>query len=123
MQQFFEVEQEITPLFAAGSLAVSEPVFVLNETGQIGTEFDTAARIDQVVYLPLKKGATHADMEAMGLTVEDNMKVFRSTTATETFFADVVAIEEHDEEFDLDWVETPPMDQSPHDLLFADYEV
>ena len=135
MQQFIEVEQEITPLFAAGSLAGSEPVLVLNEAvpdtlgmepftlfeaGKAVTEFDTAAKIDQVIYIPLKKGATHADMEAMGLTIEDNMKTFRSTTATETFFADAADASEEEEEFDLAWVETLQIDRTPSDLLFVD---
>ncbi|MCL2304059.1 MAG: hypothetical protein FWC43_01800 [Planctomycetaceae bacterium] len=132
MQPFFEVEQEITPLFSAGSL-VSEPVFALDtpvagtfqsesfalfEAGEIVTKFDTAAEIDKIVYVPFKKGTTHADMEAMGLSVADNMKVFRSTTATETFFADVVS----EEDFDLAWAVTPQTDRA-HDLLFADYEL
>ena len=138
MQQLFEVEQETTPLFDAGSLVESGPVFViceavpdafvpesftLFETGEVVTEFDTAAEIDQVVYTPFKKGTTHADMEAMGLTVEDNMKTFRSTTATETFFADVACTSEEEEGFDFTWVEALPVDQTPCDLLFADYEL
>ena len=139
MQQLFEVEQEITPLFVAGLLTESGPVFVLGEatavpfetgsfvlsplaffeTEKIVTEFDTTAEIDRVVYIPFKKGATHADMNAMGLAVEDNMKTFRSTTATETFFADVASTSE-EEEFDLAWVETLQIDQTPSDLLFVD---
>ena len=120
MQQFVEV---ITPLFVAGPLVESGPVLVFNETGEAVTEFDTAAEIDQVVYTPFKKGTTHADMEAMGLTVEDNMKTFRSTTATETFFADAASTSEEEEEFDFAWVEALPVDQTPCDLLFADYEL
>jgi len=138
MQQLFEVEQETTPLFVAGSLVESGPVFVLNEAvpdafmpesftffeaGEAVTEFDTAAEIDRVVYVPLKKGITHADMEAMGLAVEDNMKTFRSTIATETFFADVACTNEEEEEFDFAWVEALPIDQTPCDLLFVDYEL
>ena len=134
MQQFIEVEQEITPLFVAGSLMESEPVFVLSEAvpdilgmepftlfeaGKAVTECDTSAKIDQIVYIPFKKGATHADMEAMGLTVEDNMKTFRSTTATETFFADAADASEEGE-FDLAWVETLQIDRTPSDLLFVD---
>ena len=123
MQQLFEVEQVITPLFVAGPLLESGPVFVHSETGEAVTEFDTVAEIDQVVYIPLQKGITHADMEAMGLAVEDNMKTFRSTIATETFFASTACTEEQEEEFDFAWVETLPIDKTPCDLLFTDYEL
>ena len=115
ISEFFEGGQEFAPVFVAGSFSWGEPMLVL-ETGELGTAFDTAAAIDRVMYVPLKKGMTHAEMEAMGLTVEDDMKTFRSTTATESFFA----AEEHGDELDFNWLETVQADQTPHDLLFAE---
>jgi len=132
MQQHFEGDQEITPVFAAGSHVCGEPVLAIGDkapdrfdsdpallldTGETVTTFDTTAEINQVVYAPLKKGVTHAEMESMGLAVEDSMKPFRSTIATETFFADVVS---EDDELDLDWIETPQTNCAACDLLFSE---
>ncbi len=132
----FDVERETTTSFTPGEMQGDDPVFALNENvpeelntesftllggGHVLTEHDTAEEIEQVVYVPLKKGATNADLDSMGLAVEDNMKTFRSTTATESFFADMVDPEELGDDFELAWLQAPKTDQSAHDLFFADF--
>jgi len=116
----FAVEPEFALNEAVPAAFESEP-FTLCETGETATTFDTTAEVGQVVYVPLKRGATHADMAAMGLAIEDNMKAFRSSTATETFFADVIAAEEGVEDCEFAWLETTPQtDQMLYDQLFAE---
>ncbi len=132
----FDVERETTTSFTPGEMQGDDPLFAVNETvpeqletesftllggGDVLAEHDTAELIEQVVYVPLKKGTTNADLESMGLAVEDNMKTFRSATATESFFADMVDPEELGEDFELAWLQSPKADQSAHDLFFADF--
>jgi len=116
-----ESESTITAGAMVPDDLAAEPL-ILCETGEHTVEFDTAARIDQVTYVPLKKGTTLADMEAMGLAVEDpggeETGSFRSTTATENFFADLVVPEEEDE---LAWIAPRPAEQSLHELALSDF--
>ena len=118
------VETKEDPSGISALVAYDSPVAAETHTvysvSEIESRYDTLEEIEveTVQYIRLANGTTNADLETMGLSVEDNMKTFRSAIATETFFADL--IDDENEESEFQWVETQKTDRSVHDLFFSE---